>query len=95
MSGLTFPAMKAAAATDPRIAARVEQYVNGVSFALYDFVNDPGQRTNLIHLPQHHERVERLTKLLSDYMQRTGDSQFGNLHWRSQESSLGLCSPRS
>jgi N-sulfoglucosamine sulfohydrolase len=79
MSGLTFPAMKTAAATDPRIAARVEQYVNGLSFALYDFVSDPGQRTNLIDLPQHRERVERLTKLLSDYMQRTGDPQFSNL----------------
>jgi N-sulfoglucosamine sulfohydrolase len=79
MSGLTFAAMQQAAATDPRIARRVHQYLIGFPMALYDLERDPDQRVNLVNLPQHRERREMMQQALLTYMEDTGDPQLANL----------------
>ncbi len=48
MSGLSFKAMDEAAKTNPRIKARVDQYLLGHPLAFYDMVKDPDQRSNVI-----------------------------------------------
>lgn len=78
MSGLTFPALKRAADTDPTIAARVHQYVMGVPLAFYDLEIDPGQRQNLIKSAKHKQEIAEMKKKLLVYMQDTGDPQLDN-----------------
>ena len=78
MTGLTFPALEKAAQTDPRIAARVRQYVYGIPLAFYDLERDPGQRVNLIHSPEHQEQIKAMKAYLLAYMERTSDPQLEN-----------------
>lgn len=78
MSGLTFPAMKKAAETDPAMAARVHQLVEGIPLAFYDVQADPGQRHNVIAQPRFKARVERMKLRLLQEMQRTGDPELAN-----------------
>lgn len=78
MQGLTYKAMARAAEADPRIAARVKQYIYGVPLAFYDLKADPGQRVNLIQAAEHQERIGAMRKLLTDYMTRTADPQLDN-----------------
>lgn len=78
MQGLTFEAMKRAAETNPKIALRVKQYIEGVPLAFYDLQKDPDQRVNVISHPEHRERVEKMRHLLLDYMKRTEDPQLEN-----------------
>ena len=61
--------------TDPRIAARVEQYTKGTPLALYDLTKDPDERTNLINDPAYQSDLQRLTKLLLAHMEKTSDPQ--------------------
>jgi N-sulfoglucosamine sulfohydrolase len=42
MQGMTYPAMAKAAETDPKIKARVEQFIMGTPLAFYDLHEDPG-----------------------------------------------------
>jgi N-sulfoglucosamine sulfohydrolase len=79
MNGLTFAAMKAAATSDERIAARVQQYTRGVPVAFYDLQEDPGQRINLLKAPQHRDRIAGMQARLLAEMERTGDPQHGNI----------------
>lgn len=78
MAGLTFNAMKQAAESDPRIAARVQQYVMGIPLAFYDLERDPGQRHNLIDSPEHARQIAEMKQRLLAYMQETGDPQLEN-----------------
>ena len=78
MMGLTYPALEAAAEHDPKIRARLDQYLIGTPLSFFDFVSDPGQRINLLNEPKHHDRIERMKKLMHEYMVRTGDPQLGN-----------------
>ncbi|WP_314372551.1 sulfatase [Sphingomonas paucimobilis] len=78
MFGLTWPAMVAAAKTDPKIAARVSQYQDGIPLAFYDLRADPGQRRNLIAEKRHAARIARMRDALIVEMQRTGDPQLAN-----------------
>jgi len=48
MNGLTWPAMTAAAASDPNIAARVELFLRRVPEELYDLRSDPDCLVNLV-----------------------------------------------
>ena len=83
MTGLTFKAMAEAARSDPRIAARVSQYVDGVPMAFYDLKQDPGQRTNLLSDGRHADRIRRMADQLAADMERTGDPELANLQtWR-------------
>lgn len=78
MVGLTYPAMHRAAADDPRIAARVRQYIIGTPLAFYDLKKDPSQRHNLINQPEHKARVEAMKKSLLASMKLTNDPQTSN-----------------
>src|SRR5262245_57009576 len=75
MNGLSFNALAAAAKTDPRIAARVQQYTQGTPLALYDLSTDPDERTNLINDPAYQTDIQRLSKLLLAHMEKTSDPQ--------------------
>jgi len=79
VTGLTFPAMKAAAATNSAIAARVRQFDLGVPIAFYDVHADPGQRINLINAPEHRNRIAKMKAILIDEMTRTNDPQLANV----------------
>jgi N-sulfoglucosamine sulfohydrolase len=76
MQGLTFNAL--AAAEDPKISRRVDQYVLGTPLALYDLTADPGQRVNLIADSRFAEEKARLQDLLQDHMVRTNDPEAEN-----------------
>jgi N-sulfoglucosamine sulfohydrolase len=78
MDGLTYQAMKKAAETDPRIAARVDQYILGIPLAFYDLSVDPDQRVNRIDAKEHRHEIERMKKVLLDDMTSTNDPQLEN-----------------
>ena len=78
MEGLTFAAMVRAAETNPRIAARVQQYVYGYPLAFYDLQEDPGQRVNLIDAKTQQNRIQRMKRLLMAHMETTQDPQLEN-----------------
>jgi N-sulfoglucosamine sulfohydrolase len=75
---LTYNAMAEAARTDPRVAARVKQYVYGEPLAFYDLKADPGQRVNLILAAEHQGRIGQMQRLLMDNMEETADPQLDN-----------------
>src|SRR5574340_563015 len=72
-NGLTFNAMKEAAATDPRIAERVKLFLYRVPEELYDFQADPDGLRNLAGDPKYKPELERLRRMLRENMVRTGD----------------------
>jgi N-sulfoglucosamine sulfohydrolase len=83
LSGLTFEAMKDAAAGDPEIAARVRLLQYRVVEEFYDFENDPDALHNLIDDPRYRKEADRLRGRLLDMMRRTGDpalEAFENRH---------------
>ena len=75
MSGLSYRALADAAQTDPRIKARVDQYITGTPLSFFNLENDPDERKNLIDDPQSRPEIERLQALLLAHMERTGDPQ--------------------
>lgn len=75
MQGLTYPALAEAAATDPAIRSRVDQYVKGVALALYDLEKDPAQRRNVIDDPAYSNDRQELVAALLSQMEKTGDPQ--------------------
>ena len=78
MVGLTYPAMKKAAETDARIAARIRQYIIGIPLAFYDLKKDPAQRVNIIDKPEYKARITTMKSALLEHMTQTGDPQLGN-----------------
>jgi N-sulfoglucosamine sulfohydrolase len=78
MQGITFKAMDEAGKTDPRIAARVRQFLFGVQIAFYDLHTDPDQRHNLIDDPAHKAQIDLMKQRLLVYMQTTGDPLLDN-----------------
>ena len=78
MSGLSYKALADAARSDPRIKARVDQYIIGTPLAFFDLENDPDERINLIDDPRSRPEVERLQALLLAHMERTDDPQLEN-----------------
>lgn len=80
MSGLTWKAMQKAAASDPKIAARVELFQHRVPFELYDYQSDPDALKNLIDDPRHAATVSELSQRLGRLMQDTNDPQAEAYH---------------
>lgn len=76
MSGLTYKAMKAAAKTDPAIAARVELYDHRVPQELYDLRTDPDCLHNLIS--ESTSVADAMRETLLQQMEATNDPQLGN-----------------
>ncbi len=75
MSGLSYRALADAAQKDPRIKARVDQYITGTPLSFFNLENDPDERKNLIDDPQSRPEIERLQALLLTHMERTDDPQ--------------------
>ena len=64
MSGLSYRALADAAQADPRIKARVDQYITGTPLSFFNLESDPDERNNLIDDPQSRPEIERLQALL-------------------------------
>ena len=73
MSGLTWKAMLAAAATNAAIKARTDFYLHRVPEEFYDLTHDRFERVNLIGDPARQGEIEAMRKELLALMQRTGD----------------------
>jgi N-sulfoglucosamine sulfohydrolase len=75
MRGLTFPAMREAAANDLAIAARVEHLLYRTKEELYDYRIDPDALVNLIADPTHADRINSRRDLLLQHMRSTDDPE--------------------
>jgi N-sulfoglucosamine sulfohydrolase len=75
MRGLTFPAMREAAANDLAIAARVEHFLYRTKEELYDYRIDPDALVNLIADPTHADRIKRRRDLLLQHLRSTDDPE--------------------
>lgn len=73
MNGRTFSALAAAAERDPRLRPRLEQFLIGTPLALYDLEKDPAERHNVWDDPAYAADRQRLSRLLLDHMEQTGD----------------------
>jgi len=73
MIGLSFRAMEEAAVKDPRIRARVQQYLHRTRQEFYDLEQDPDERRNLIDDPQYQGEIRTLRSLLLAHMRKTAD----------------------
>lgn len=75
MVGLTFPAMRAAAATDPVIAARVRHFVYRTKEELYDYANGPDALHNLMDDPKHEALTSKYRNILLRHLKDSADPQ--------------------
>lgn len=75
MQGLTYAALAEAAKADPALRPRVDQFLHGVTLALYDLEKDPEQRRNVIDDAAYASDREELTRSLLTHMEKTGDPQ--------------------
>jgi N-sulfoglucosamine sulfohydrolase len=75
MNGRSYAALAAAGKDDPRVMARVDQFVVGTPLSFFDLEKDPDERTNRIADPVRRSEVERLAGLLLAHMERTKDPQ--------------------
>lgn len=71
--GLTFKAMEAAAEHDPEIRHRVDFFKYRVTEELYDYVNDPDAKVNLIEQQEYQELLNTFRKRMYTYMKRSQD----------------------
>jgi N-sulfoglucosamine sulfohydrolase len=74
-AGLTMNAMRAAAANNAEIAARVDLFLHRVPEEFYDYHRDPDALHNLIADPRHAREAHRLRTLLHEHMKATADLQ--------------------
>ena len=77
MSGLTFKAMKEAAAAEKPVADRVEMLLHRVPEELYDFQADPDALRNLAGDPRYKDNVRQMRGDLLAWMERTADPLAG------------------
>ena len=77
MVGLTFPAMRQAAAIDRDIAARVRHFVNRTKEELYDYTTDPYALHNLIDDEKHQPVARAYRQLLLRHLRASADPQLG------------------
>jgi N-sulfoglucosamine sulfohydrolase len=75
MMGLTFPAMRQAAAADPGIAARVRHFLNRTKEELYDYTADPYALRNLVDDEKHQPVVNEYRQLLLRHLKASADPQ--------------------
>ncbi len=77
--GITYPAMKAAAVNDSKIADRVNHYVYRCKEELYDLKNDPDALCNLADKPEYKQALDQKRKELLDYSKNTNDFVYENI----------------
>ncbi|MCA9173797.1 MAG: hypothetical protein KDB14_04855, partial [Planctomycetales bacterium] len=68
-----FRAMRKLAATDERIAARLELFQHGVTEEFYDYERDPDALHNLINDPEYQDEIERHRALMRKVMEESHD----------------------
>jgi N-sulfoglucosamine sulfohydrolase len=73
MSGLTFKAMKEAAAAQKPVADRVEMLLHRVPEEFYDFQTDPDALRNLAGDPRYKDNVRQMRGDLLAWMKSTAD----------------------
>ena len=73
MSGLTWKAMVAAAATTPAIKARTDFYLQRVPEEFYDLTQDRDERRNQITDPARQTEIDAMRTELLALMRSTGD----------------------
>ncbi len=86
--GKTMAAMQAAAANDPRIAARIKLFRYRVPEEFFDLEKDPDCLHNLIDKPQHREAIETLQAKLVAHMRRTSDPMLKAFENRTDRSTV-------
>jgi len=69
----TFRTMKQLAATDEKIAARLELFDHRVVEEFYDIENDPEARVNLVDAPEHRAALDQHRAMLQKWMAETDD----------------------
>lgn len=74
-AGHTMKAMKAAAKTNEKIAARVKLFLYRVPEELYDYETDPDALHNLAADPEYVEQLKKLRAELLEYMIENDDPQ--------------------
>ncbi|MGF1579622.1 MAG: sulfatase [Gemmataceae bacterium] len=72
-NGRTMRAMRKAADSNPKIAARVKLFLYRVPEELYDYKNDPDGRHNLINDPKHQRALTRLRLQAQQQMRELND----------------------
>lgn len=70
---VTYRRMKALAANDKAIAARLDLFEHRVPEELYNYAADPDALVNLIDKPEQAAQRERLTRSLEEWMVKTAD----------------------
>jgi N-sulfoglucosamine sulfohydrolase len=75
MIGLTYPTMRAAAADNPDIAARVRHFVYRTREELYDYAADPYALHNLIADSRHQKVAAAYRQILLRHMRESRDPQ--------------------
>ena len=78
MSGLTFAAMRTAAATDPKIAERVKMCQLRAVEEFYDLEADPNEMNNLIADPKLKGTIDKMRADLVKAMTKTKDPLLGD-----------------
>ena len=87
-TGRTFPAMVAASATNPQIAARVEFFEKRVPEEFYDFAKDPDALHNLINDPTYKKEIIKMQALMEKHLKESNDPVFTVFENRNDKSSL-------
>jgi len=72
-AGLTFAAMREAAKTDEKIAARVRMFLYRVPEEFYDYESDPCALKNLIDDPKYAPEIARMRKAMLEKMTACDD----------------------
>ncbi|MDR1382698.1 MAG: sulfatase [Planctomycetaceae bacterium] len=72
-AGLTFNAMRQAAAENPEIAARVDLFLKRTLHEFYDYKDDPQALNNLVNNVSLKKELERRQQLLLQKMKESGD----------------------
>ena len=80
--GLTFKAMEAAAETDAYIRNRVDFFKYRVTEELYDYVNDPHAKNNLIGKQEYQEMLNRFRVRMYEYMKQSQDGLIDDFYRR-------------
>ena len=87
-SGLSFNALKQAAPSDPKIAARVQLFEHRVLEEFFDFEKDPHALNNLIDDPAYQKEINTMRAALLTRIKKTGDPALEAFQNRSDPAAL-------
>jgi N-sulfoglucosamine sulfohydrolase len=88
MGGRTFKAMKAEAASNAEVAARVELFLHRTVEEFYDFEKDPNALHNLVEVGAYRRQVDAFRATLEAWMVKTEDPALEALRNRNSPEEL-------